>query len=200
MFHDRRQAGILLAQKLIKFKRALLLAIPRGGVEVALPLSLKLNIPLDTIVIKKIPFPGDEELAIGAAGRDDYVLNDLAQNIPASTLQRLIKEKQFQAQERYNYLRHNLPAYNVKGKRIILVDDGAATGSTMLAAIKILKKAGAKRILVALPVASLEAYNILRQEAEVVCLEVQKNLHALSQFYESFPQLTDETVKEMLQK
>lgn len=205
MFKDRKEAGQLLAKQLAQYKGkkdVLVLGIPRGGVQVAYEVSKALNLPLDVLVIKKIGFPGNEELALGAASLDDYYINQgLAQEsqISQSYIDAQVKLKQQEVKERYQELRGNKPIYSVKNKTIILIDDGVATGATMIMAIQILKKQAPKKIIVAVPVAPPETVIKLKLIAdEVVCLLEPANLMAIGQFYENFEQVETEEVKKCL--
>ena len=205
MFQDRKEAGLRLAEKLRPYrhkKDTLVLAIPRGGVEVGYYLARELKLPLDIIVVKKLGYPGNEELALGAVGTEGvYIHEDAKGSIPKEYIQKEIQNKQQQARERYALLRGKKAPLQVKGKMIIVVDDGIATGATMLMALQILKKQGAKRIIVAVPVAPPSTIYKLREIAdEVICLDQPDFFMAIGEFYRNFRQVEDEEAKKLLQK
>ncbi len=205
MFQDRKQAGRFLALKLQQYKHkknVLILGIPRGGVEVAAEMSRELQLPLDIIVVKKIGFPGNEELAIGATGLQEYILNeDLTARVPASYLQEQIKQKQREVKERYILLRGKRSLYSVKGKTVIVVDDGIATGATVKMAVQLLRQQKAKKIIVAIPVGPAESVQQLKKLADgVICLEQPTLFYAIGEFYRSFEQVEEEEVKRLLKE
>ena len=202
MFKDRKEAGELLAKKLTKYKNqkdAIVLGIPRGGVVVAYEVAKALHLPLDVIVIKKLPYPGEPELGIGAVGLTDYALVPDLMGVPQSYINEQIKILQKEVQERYAVLRGRKQLYDVKGKTVIVIDDGIAMGGTMTAAVSILRKRKAKIIILAVPVAPPDAIKRLEQIAdEVVCVEVRADFFGIGQFYEDFKQYTDAEVKKFL--
>jgi len=202
MFKDRKEAGELLAKKLTKYKNqkdAIVLGIPRGGVVVAYEVAKALHLPLDVIVIKKLPYPGEPELGIGAVGLTDYALVPDLMGVPQSYINEQIKILQKEVQERYAVLRGRKQLYDVKGKTVIVIDDGIAMGGTMTAAVSILRKRKAKIIILAVPVAPPDAIKRLEQIAdEVVCIEVRADFFGIGQFYEDFKQYTDAEVKKFL--
>lgn len=203
MFKDRVDAGERLAKKLSPFagqKDMVVLGIPRGGVVVAAEIASALHLPLDVIVVRKIGAPGFEELALGAASEDDYFLNtDICNqlHLPQDQIQALIALKQREARER-NHLFH-VRALPLKDKVIILVDDGVATGASMMMAIKILKNKAPKKIIVALPVAQKEIADKIEEEAgSLVCILKVDVLGAVSQFYQDFREVLDNEVMECI--
>ena len=204
MFKDRKQAGELLAMKLSKYRdnpQVVILGIPRGGVETAFYLASALKAPLDVIIIKKIGYPGNEELAIGAATIDNFELDkELAKNVSKEYIEKEVQEKQQQAKERYAFLNKNKPVLSLKNKIVIVADDGMATGATMMMAVKVIHQQQPKKVIVAVPVASLEAVNKLQKLAEVICLEQPMFFMAIGQFYEQFEPVEDEEVKKLLEK
>ena len=206
MFKDRLEAGKLLAAKLSMYRGkndVIILGIPRGGVEVAYAIAKGLSSNLGIAVAKKIPFPGNPELAIGAvafggvASLDESFLGShgIGQDYIDSEKRRLTSE----IARRYKAYGAELP--NVKGKTAVLVDDGMATGHTVLAAARAVKKGKPKKVVVAVPVSSRQAAELLRAEAdEVLCLDVPEFFMSVGQFYQSFPQLTDEDVVDYLKQ
>ena len=161
-FKDREEAGTLLTRKLIDFKNdadVIVLALPRGGVPIGFVIAHELHKPLDIYLVKKLGVPGQEELAMGAVSTSGEVILDkgLIERLEISNgdLDELIAEKQAQLRERDILLRGKRKPLELSGKTIILVDDGLATGATMATAIKGIKNHHPKKIIVAVPVASL---------------------------------------------
>ncbi len=203
MFQDRKEAARILAQKLLRYqnkKNVLILAIPRGGLEIGNVIAKKLHAPLDIILTKKIGYPGEPEAAMGAVSLSGYHVEDKF-FIDQSYIQSQVQEIQALLKKRYaEYLGKRKP-YPVKGKIIILVDDGVATGNTILAAIEILRKEKPKKIIVAVPVGPLEVVASLREKAEeVICLQEEPSgsFFAIGSFYRRFEQVSDEEAKGLL--
>ena len=202
MFYDRNQAGEILAEELKRFKKALVLAIPRGGVPVGFAIAKRLRLKLAVVAVRKLPIPWDPEAGFGAITADGtLVLN-----------RRLVKQLGLQRAEIEEIARRVLKEVKrrervygrippVKGKTVILVDDGLASGYTMLAALKYVKKLGAGRTLIAAPVSSLSAYRLLKRHSPILCLHVSREpLFAVASFYHHFPELTDEEVLSYLKQ
>ena len=206
MFKDRRDAGQLLAKKLMQYKDckdALILGIPRGGVVVAYAVAKQIHLPLDVIVIKKIGTPLSQELAAGAAGRDSYILNEEiveAYRISQDYIREQVKIKQMQIRQRYEFLRGNRPFYSVVGKTIIIVDDGLATGATMTMAIQIVKQGKPKMVICAVPVAPMDTVKWLQPLTDqVVCLQQPRFFQAIGEFYKDFSQIEDSQARRLLE-
>jgi putative phosphoribosyl transferase len=207
MFKDRKEAGRLLADKLLQYKKekdTLVLAIPRGGVPVAHELARRLDLPLDVVVIRKIGVPGNDELAAGATGLDTYILNEDVvgiYGISPEYIQEQVKIKQREVKQRYQLLRGEKPVYRVKNKTTIMVDDGLATGATMAMAIEIIKKPFPKKVIIAIPVAPPDAVRRLEKMVDkVVCLLRPEYFGGISQFYEDFTQVRDEEARRLLRQ
>ena len=205
MFKDRKEAGELLAKELSEYKNkedVLVLAIPRGGVVVGYEIAKQLKADLDILVIKKVGFQGNPELALGAASLDDYYLNEmLAKSAGKEYTEKQIKIKQEEAKEKYNLLRGNKPKYSIKNKVIILTDDGVATGATISLAIQILKKQKPKKLILAVPVAPPETVARLKKITDgVICIDQPQNFMAIGEFYEDFTQTEDGEVRELLKR
>jgi len=198
MFIDRFDAGKRLAKALERYKGkkdAIILAIPRGALQIGQVLHDELKLPLDIIITKKISHPMQEEYAIGAIGPGGIrIINDeAAREVPREYLDNKIREISASIEEKYKRYRGNEPVPVLKGKIVILVDDGIATGSTMIAAIRIVRRQRPKSIIVAVPVAPADSLVYVKAEAdEVICLETPSIFYAIGQFYDDFVQVEDE--------
>jgi putative phosphoribosyl transferase len=206
IYRDRRQAGKRLAELLMGYKaqpNTLILALPRGGVPIGYELAQALKLPLDIFLVRKLGVPGQEELAMGAiAIGDHYVFNQEiihALQIPQFIIHQTIdKQKQIIA-ERNQIYRSNRPAPELKGKTIILVDDGLATGATMRVAVAAIQQQESEKIIVAVPVAAPETCQQLAKEVdEVVCLQTPEPFYGVGRWYENFNQTTDAEVIDLL--
>jgi putative phosphoribosyl transferase len=205
-FRDRSEAGELLAEKLAKYANrpdVLVLALPRGGVPVAAQVAKKLNAPLDVFVVRKLGLPGHPELAMGAIATggvrvlNGEVIDPLG--IPDNVIEAVTAQEQQELERRERAYRDDLPPPEVEGKTVILVDDGIATGSTMIAAVAALRQLEADRIVVAAPTIAPSTYDYLRRTAdEVVAVIVPEEFHGVGQWYEAFSQTTDEEVHQLL--
>lgn len=205
MFSDRQEAGRLLAEKLVslKGKATLVLGLARGGVAVSHRIAVDCGLPQDVLVVKKIASPLNAELAIGAVAPDGvrYVDYPLAQSMGADEnyVRTKISELSDVVHQKLRLYRKGKKPILVRDQTIILADDGIATGASMFAAVSWAKKKGAKRIIVAVPVAALEAVHKLESMGvEVVILRVAKEFGAVGEFYTEFPQLSDEDVVSLL--
>ncbi len=207
IFADRTEAGRALARKVQNLHlRApmLVLGLPRGGVPVAYEVARALNAPLDVMLVRKVGMPGQPELAIGAIASGDIVVHEPRMGQPAAELtgifDRLVETQRQELERREQVYRRDLAPLDLKGKKVILVDDGLATGSTMLAAIRATRKAGAALIVVAAPVASLEAAELVEDEAdEAVILQTPAMLWAIGEWYQNFEQVNDAEVCRLLE-
>lgn len=207
-FKDRHEAGIRLAEQLKKYKNnkeVIVLAIPRGGVEVGYEIAKFLNIKLDIIVTKKIGLPDDEEFAIGSIGPDKKVmLNEETvriYNISDEYMHEQKKQIGKEIERRYKVYKGKYELQNLKNKIAILTDDGIATGFTTRAAINYIKSQNPKKIILAVPVAPADFSREIKKEVdEFICLHSTNLFFSISQFYDNFPQLTDEEVKNYLKK
>ncbi len=206
MLADRQSAGKLLVRFLEKYrdnKQAIVLGLPRGGVVVAFEIAYALHLPLDVICPRKVGAPFNPELAIGAVTETGQGIfnHRLIKALGVSEkflLEAIEKEKQ-QAQRRLSIFRKNRPPRELKDKIVILVDDGLATGATMKAAIQSVRVEGAKKIVVAVPVAPEDTLKEIQLETdEVVCLDTPPFFEAIGQFYQDFSQTEDEEVLELL--
>lgn len=206
-FKDRIDGGKKLAMLLTSYKNnpdAIVIGLARGGVVTAYQVADLLHLPLDLIVPRKISAPNNPELAVGALTQEGGVIwNDalLKQlGLTATDLAENIEKEKKESARRLTLYRKNRSPLNVKNKMVILVDDGMATGATMQAAIASVRFAGAKKIIVALPVASSHALKKIKKEAdEIVCVLVPENFWGVSSFYNHFVQTTDEEVITLMQ-
>lgn len=204
-FADRFEAGNALATELshrINVRNAIVLALARGGVPVAFAIANRLDLLLDVIVARKLGVPWQPELAMGAIAGSARTLNEgmLAQlEIPASDVEKVILREQAEMKRREELYRAGQPAPQLAGRTAILVDDGLATGSTMLAAIRHVRKLKAATIVVAVPVGSREARQHLRKEADdVICLAIPDFFYAVGEWYRDFNQVSDNEVRNLL--
>jgi|SRR5581483_1409348 len=205
-FFNRAEAGRFLAESLSAYADrddVMVLALPRGGVPVAAEVAKRLNAPLDVFVVRKLGLPGHPELAMGAiASGGARVFNGEVVNtlrIPDEMVDAVSAEELIELQRREKLYRANRSPLDVEGKTIIVVDDGVATGSTMIAAISALRQLNAARIVVAAPVIAATAYHELqRHAAEVNAVLTPENFYAVGQWYEDFSQTTDDEVRELL--
>ncbi len=205
IFRDRHDAGKQLAGKLMRFKgeNPIILAIPRGGVVVAREIAIAMGSELNLIIPRKIGAPYNPELAIGAVTEDgSTILNqDLVSylNVPEKYIE---SEKRKQIEEiRRRIEKYRVKELNLKGRTVILVDDGIATGSTMFAAIKSVKNQKAEKIIIAVPVAPPETIDKMEREVdEVVCLYAPRYFGAVGEFYQYFDQTTDEEVIDIIEE
>lgn len=205
-FPGRRAAGRELAQKLLKYKAqsdTIVLALPRGGVPVAYEVALALKAPLDIWIVRKLGLPGQEELAIGAiASGEVRILNhDIirAVRLSKSTIDRVTEEELEELKRREQQYRGNRPLLDVSHRTVILIDDGLATGASMLAAVRGLRTQNPARIIVAVPAAAPQGLEILRPEVdEAVFVIAPYDFKGVGNWYEDFSQTTDEEVQWLL--
>ena len=205
-FRDRMEAGQLLATQLHEYERradAIVLALPRGGVPVGYAIATKLGLPLDVFVVRKLGVPGQPELAMGAiASGGVRVLNeDVLRAMPfaAATIAEITAEETREVERRERDYRDGRPAPEMEGRVVILVDDGLATGATMLAAIAALRQKNPAKIVVAVPVCPPETLQEIERAAdETMILFAPDWFRGVGQFYEDFAQLSDETVRDLL--
>ncbi|HEX4631229.1 MAG TPA: phosphoribosyltransferase [Chthoniobacterales bacterium] len=205
-FRDRSEAGELLAEQLRKYDRradAIVLALPRGGVPVGYEIALRLNLPLDVFVVRKLGVPGQRELAMGAiASGGVRVLNeDVLRAMPfaAATVADITAQESREVERRERDYRQGRCTPEFSGQTVILVDDGLATGATMLAGIAALRQKEPAKIVVAVPVCPPETLAEIKRAAdETVILFAPDWFRGVGQFYEDFAQVSDDSVRLLL--
>lgn len=205
IFRDRHDAGRKLAERLLIYRHnAIVLAIPRGGVPVGYQVAKRLEVPLDLIIPRKLPIPSDPEAGFGAVAPDGtVVLNErMVANLGLSVkdIEVIVKHVLVEVRRRVREYRGGRPLPDLKGKNVLVVDDGLASGYTMIAALRAIKKEHPRRIVVAVPCSPGTSVERLEKEAdEVVCLAVQPfGPFAVASYYEHFPDLSDDEVKGLL--
>jgi putative phosphoribosyl transferase len=205
-FANRQEAGRRLAEALEKYAGrddVVVLALPRGGVPVAFEVARHLRVSLDVFIVRKLGVPGFEELALGAiASGGMRVLNEeVVRALPDAPelIEAVTARELAEVERRERAYRDGRPAPELRGRVIILIDDGIATGATMKAAIAALRQRGAAKIVVAVPVGAAETCRELQEEVdEAICLMAPEWFRAVGQFYEEFGQVSDEEVRELL--
>ena len=205
MFKNRKDAGEKLARALEKYRaeKPLILAIPRGGVEVGLQVAKKLDADFSLIIARKLPFPDNPESGFGAIAEDGstFILENAYYWLSGENIERIKKEQIAEIRRRISALREGEPLPEIKGRTVILIDDGIAMGSTMRAAIELCKNRKAGKIVVAAPVAGREvAEEIKRRADELVVLEIPAYFRAVAQAYEKWYDVSDEEVLDLLRE
>ncbi len=208
IFQDRKQAGRLLAthlQKAIKLDRmnSLILALPRGGVPVAVEVANVLNIPMDILVVRKIGHPYQPEYGIGAITEEGYYWTDpgaiRVSDIQPMQIQQVVEKETLEVARRIKKYRNDRPLPSLNGKTIILVDDGLATGVTARVAAQYVRSKGAQQIILAVPIAPDATVQSHPPEFDdIVCFQQSSTLLAVSQFYTDFTQVTDQEVLDIM--
>lgn len=210
MFRDRQHAGALLGELVRKHLgpdggSVVVLGIPRGGVVVAAEVARSLQAELDLAVPRKLRAPGNPELAVGAVAEDGSVYVDdrvaTSLGVTSDYLEREVAHQLGEIRRRLHIYRRGRAPAQLAGRTVVLVDDGIATGSTMIAAVRSARRSGAVRVVVAVPVAPPEAVRRLRAEGcEVLCVREDPLFVAVGQFYEDFTQVSDEEVQALLEQ
>lgn len=205
MFKNRKDAGQKLGVVLQKYKDSnpLVLAIPRGGVELGYEVAKALQCDFSLIICRKLPYPQNPESGFGAIAEDGsvYINQMAAAYISKYEIERIIAEQSKEIQRRMQTLRNGNPLPQIKDRTVILVDDGIAMGSTMHTAVTLCKKHEAKKIIVAVPVAGARAIEKFSQMAdEVIVLESPSDFYAVAQVYENWYDVSDEEVMDLLRK
>lgn len=208
VFRDRRHAGLLLAEKLRHTGMMLdgnsrLLALPRGGVPVACEIARQLDLPLSLLIVRKLGLPGHEEFAFGAiaSGGHTVVDRDLCHRMGVSPamVQTVLQREQDELMRRENRYGANLSSEALQGRRVIVVEDGMATGSTMLAAVQALRSYGVADVTVAVPVLPRDvARKLMPLVDALICIYQPQPFIAVGHWYDDFRQLTDDDVMTLL--
>lgn len=205
MFADRRDAGRRLAGRLTGYDgEAIVLAIPRGGVPVGYEISRRLGAPMDLIIPRKLPIPSEPEAGFGAVAPDGTVVlnEDMVRylGLDREEIDEIARSVLEEVRRRVREYRGERPLPDLKNKTVIVVDDGLATGYTMIAAVRAIKKQSPRRVVVAVPCSPASSVERLKREGvEVVCLfEQPYGPFAVASYYERFPDLSDEEVKGLL--
>ena len=207
LFQDRADAGRRLAARLedLAFEDPIVMGLPRGGVPVAYEVAHTLDAPLDVVIVRKLGVPIQPELAMGAIGEEGArVLNDdlvHSLGIGPEQLETILERERSEIERRQQLYRQGAPPLPVRGRTVILVDDGIATGSTATAAARVLRARGAGRVVLAVPVAPPKVEERFAAEVdECVCLEQPAAFFAVGAYYEQFGQTTDDEVVELLRR
>jgi len=201
-FKNRIDAGLQLSAKLRGFQNdpAIVLAVPRGGVPVAFAVARELGFPLELILTKKIGHPMNKEYAIGAASINDYFIVPHA-DVSDEYLHTEVEQVQTKLKEMYVKFMGNEKPEDLKGKTVIVIDDGIATGNTLLATVKVLRKSKPAKIIIAAPVATANSVQKLSHHADqVIAVIIPGEFYGVGAFYEDFEQVNDEEVKYYLEK
>lgn len=205
MFLDRVDAGKQLIPKLQIYKEEnpVLLALPRGGVMVAFPIAKYFHLPLSVLIVRKIGSPENPEYGIGAVSEENVVLKDIEAmeriGLSEKAFRKLQKTEEIELERRKKVYRDDEEIPPLKGKTVLLIDDGLATGVTARAAIKAIKKHKPSQIIFVVPVAAIEVAKLLiREVQELISLTAVDNLGSIGSYYEDFSEVTDEQVVQML--
>jgi putative phosphoribosyl transferase len=201
-FIDRYDAAMQLAQHLEKYKNdeGVILAVPRGGVPIGYHLAKHLNFELDLLMTKKLGHPANEEYAIGAVGLEDSIIEE-TDNIPAEYLEKQTARIREQLKKRYREFMNRDDPVDLQDKTVIVVDDGIATGRTILATLKMLRSKRPRKLVVAVPVASPQAAERIKKEVDdFICLYTPSPFYGVGRFYADFSETDDEQVTELLKE
>lgn len=208
IFHDRKHAGRLLAahlQRVIKLdrKNCLILALPRGGVPVAIEVANVLNIPMDILVVRKIGHPYQPEYGIGAITEEGYYWTDpgavRVSDIQPIQIQQVVEKETLEVARRVAKYRDDKPLPSLEGKTVLLVDDGLATGVTARVAAQYVRSKGANRIILAVPIAPDATVQSQPPEFDdIISFKQSATLLAVGQFYLDFSQVTDQEVLDLM--
>lgn len=207
-FEDRAAAGRRLAKVLREYRGdedVVVLGLPRGGIPVAFEVAQALEAPLDIFLVRKLGLPGHEELAMGAiASGGVRVLNEELVSelrIPPTVMDSVVRQEKEELERRERAYRNNRPQPDLEGKKVILVDDGLATGATMRAAVKGLRAHNPAQIIVAVPVGAEKTCIALSDQVdELICAETPQPFLGVGRWYSSFVQISDEEVRDLLQE
>lgn len=207
VFEDRREAGKLLAKKLVPFQKEhpIVLALPRGGVPIGFEIAKSMYVPLDVLVVRKIGSPHNPEFGIGAIAEENTQILDKSSintlGISKKELAGIIKKEKEELKRRVNLYRKNRSPPLMKDKTVIIVDDGLATGVTAKAAISSVKKGKPKQVIFAAPVCAYDTIQELKGLVDnVVCIAKPHDFGSVGRWYREFEQISDEEVINFLKK
>lgn len=200
LLNDRKEAGILLSERLKKYQNSntIILAVPRGGVPVGYEIAKRLHLPMDIVLSKKIGHPNNKEYAIGAVSMNSITLKEHPE-VPQRYIEDEVIRLRKLLKEKYELYMGNREPIDIQGKNVIVVDDGIATGNTLMASISMLRKKEPAKIIVAVPVLPADVVPVFQRNAdEFVYLIAAKYFRGVGGFYEQFDQVEDEEVIRML--
>jgi predicted phosphoribosyltransferase len=200
LLNDRKEAGILLSERLKKYQNSntIILAVPRGGVPVGYEIAKRLHLPMDIVLSKKIGHPNNKEYAIGAVSMNSITLKEHPE-VPQRYIEDEVIRLRKLLKEKYELYMGNREPIDIQGKNVIVVDDGIATGNTLIASISMLRKKEPAKIIVAVPVLPADVIPVFQRNAdEFVYLIAAKYFRGVGGFYEQFDQVEDEEVIRML--
>jgi putative phosphoribosyl transferase len=196
-FNNRYDAARQLIVPLGKYKneQSVIFAVPRGGVPIGYYIARHYNLPLELLFTKKIGHPSNKEFAIGAVSMEDYIIDEYY-NVPVSYIEKeIIKIREMLLNRYKHFVGDKHKPVEVKNKTVIIVDDGIATGHTILAAVKMMRRKNPKRIVVAVPVAPLETVNRMKENVDdFICLYAPKDFFGVGQFYADFSEVQEDEV------
>jgi len=201
-FANRRDAAMRLIRHLEKYKNedSIVLAIPRGGVPIAFHVARKFRTPLELLMTKKIGHPANEELAIGAVSLEGHIIDETLK-IPQEYISSEVQKIRESLKERYRMFMGDHPPADIKNKTVIIIDDGIATGNTILSAIQMLRQKNPKKIVVAVPVAPPHtASKIRRKVDDLICLFTPETFIGVSYHYHDFSEVSDEEVIQLIRE
>jgi putative phosphoribosyl transferase len=204
MFADRTDAGRQLARKLdaLRGSDVVVVGLPRGGVPVAAEVAAALDAPLDVVVVRKLGVPAQPELAMGAIGEDGVVLIDQEivayAGVTPSALRAIEQRERGALEARVHLLRHGRSRVDLAGKTVVVVDDGLATGASARAACEVVRRMGAARVIVAVPVAPARTVRTMTEADAVVCVDVPDRFLAVGAHYRDFTPTTEDEVVVLL--
>lgn len=202
-FKDRTDAALQLTEKLKKYKgqNGIVLAVPRGGVPIGYIISKELELPLEIILSKKIGHPRNPEYAIGSVSLDGATMNENVMDVSMNYFQQESNRLLNSLKSKFAYYMRGRKMSNLEDKTVIVVDDGIATGSTIIATVNSIRKRDPKEIIVAVPVAPTSVVNKLKSIADdFICLLIPRDFLGVGQFYEDFSQVSDDEVITLLEK
>jgi adenine/guanine phosphoribosyltransferase-like PRPP-binding protein len=202
IFSDRNEAGRLIADRLInkEITNPMVVAIPRGGIPVAVPIAYSLNSDLKLSMTRKIGHPLSEEFAIGAVRLDDKLLSP-QQQTNIKYIEETIEKERRRIREMIKIFDHEITRDLIQGKNVFLVDDGIATGKTMQLAVEEIKKMNANKIVICTPICAIKARDMLENEVdEIISLQIPQSFAGIGAYYHNFNQLSDNEVIEILRK